>query len=183
MNKQIMIILSMFFMVLFISSCGAKYARQDRCVCDKGTVAVVPPVAEPAKEEVFQKAFEEKAQEQEDTFTIDFENLAKQTLFEFDSDKISADAYENLDFIVKYLKENPNITIKIAGHTDNVGTDEYNQDLSERRANSVAGYFINKGVEKERVSSVGYGKTQPKFDNATEEGRAQNRRTEFIFKK
>ena len=180
MNKQITILLCMLFIPLFISSCGTKYARHDRCVCEKEIAAVAQ---EPTKEEEFKKAFEEKAQEEEETFTIDFEKLAKQTLFDFDSSEISADAYENLDFIVKYLEENPNVKVKVAGHTDDIGTEEYNQGLSERRANAVAGYFVNKGVAKDRVSAAGYGKSQPKVDNATEEGRAQNRRTEFIFKK
>lgn len=174
MNKQIAVLLCMLFMPLFISSCGAKYARPDRCVC--GEID-----EEPAKEEAFKKAFKEKAQEE--VFTIDFEKISKQSLFDFDSADISRDAYDNLDFVVKYMEENPGVRVSVEGHTDDVGTVEYNQTLSEKRARAVADYFIQKGIAPERVSSAGYGKMKPKFDNSTEEGRAQNRRTELVFTK
>lgn len=182
MNKQttIVLFLCISVMALFISSCGAKYARPSRCVCEK-PAAEVPAEVMPEKEESFRKVFEKKAQEE--VFTIDFEKISKQSLFDFDSADISHDAYDNLDFVVKYMEENPGVRVSVEGHTDDVGTVEYNQTLSEKRARAVADYFIQKGIAPERVSSAGYGKMKPKFDNSTEEGRAQNRRTELVFTK
>ena len=79
------------------------------------------------------------------------------------------------------MKETPNVSVKIEGHTDNVGSKEYNQKLSERRAKSVANYLIDKGVEKERVTTEGFGFSKPIASNKTAEGRAKNRRTEIKF--
>jgi outer membrane protein OmpA-like peptidoglycan-associated protein len=88
-----------------------------------------------------------------------------------------------LDEFAKYLIEHPNISIEIAGHTDNVGNDDANLALSMERSYEVMKYLVSKGVEGKRLTSKGYGETKPMADNATEEGRAQNRRTEFIIKK
>ncbi len=70
--------------------------------------------------------------------------------------------------------------LRVEGHTDNIGTHEYNQDLSLRRADSVAAVLTASGLAKENVESQGYGADRPAADNATEEGRAQNRRVEII---
>lgn len=88
-----------------------------------------------------------------------------------------------LDEFAKYLIEHPSISIEIAGHTDNVGNDDANLALSMERSYEVMKYLVSKGVEGKRLTSKGYGETKPMADNATEEGRAQNRRTEFIIKK
>ena len=78
------------------------------------------------------------------------------------------------------LAKHPEIRIRIIGHTDNVGTERFNQKLSEGRANSVRDYLIEMGIEPERIEAEGKGETQPITTNETEEGRAQNRRVEFI---
>jgi outer membrane protein OmpA-like peptidoglycan-associated protein len=70
-------------------------------------------------------------------------------------------------------------SIKVVGHTDNVGTDAYNQTLSERRANSVADYLLSQGVAPNKVSSEGKGESEPVAENDTEEGRAKNRRVDL----
>jgi OOP family OmpA-OmpF porin len=67
----------------------------------------------------------------------------------------------------------------VAGYTDRIGSDAYNQQLSERRAKAVMDYFIGEGVAPDRLKAVGYGKSKPVASNATEEGRAQNRRVEL----
>ncbi|MEC5142290.1 OmpA family protein [Chitinophaga sp. 212800010-3] len=87
-----------------------------------------------------------------------------------------------LDKLVQLLKENPAIKIEISGYTDNVGTDKDNQILSENRAKAVVQYLTEKGISAARLTSKGYGKTQPVADNDTEEGRAQNRRTVMTIK-
>ena len=91
-------------------------------------------------------------------------------------------SFKGLDEIVKVLKDNPDMYLDIEGHTDNVGTDDYNQTLSDNRANSVKQYFISKGIEVRRLSSKGYGETTPIADNKTEAGRQKNRRVELRLK-
>ena len=77
------------------------------------------------------------------------------------------------------LNANPGVAVEIAGHTDSDGDAEYNQDLSDRRANAVRDYLISRGVSGSRLSAAGYGESQPVADNATVEGKAQNRRVEL----
>ena len=79
------------------------------------------------------------------------------------------------------MNENPEIRIRITGHTDNVGSDEANQKLSEGRANSVRDELIRRGIAPERIEAEGKGESQPITTNDTEEGRAQNRRVEFVI--
>ena len=99
--------------------------------------------------------------------------------FEFDSDAIKAESYATLDKAAETMKAHPEYNLDIAGHTDNIGTDTYNQGLSERRAASVVKYLTNKGIDASRLKSEGFGETKPIADNETVEGRAQNRRVEF----
>ncbi|MFH1097086.1 MAG: OmpA family protein, partial [Candidatus Desantisbacteria bacterium] len=101
--------------------------------------------------------------------------------FEFNSDKIKAALYPVLDELVVKLKENSSMQGIIEGHTDNIGSDEYNLDLSKRRAESVSSYLVQKGISKGRLSCVGYGKSKPVATNGTEEGRQGNRRVEILL--
>jgi outer membrane protein OmpA-like peptidoglycan-associated protein len=87
--------------------------------------------------------------------------------------------YPVLDQVVEVLKANKNVTVEIGGHTDAVGTETYNQGLSERRAHSVRNYLIQRGISASRLSARGYGEYQPVASNTTREGRSQNRRIEF----
>jgi outer membrane protein OmpA-like peptidoglycan-associated protein len=82
-----------------------------------------------------------------------------------------------LDFLVK----NGTVKIEISGHTDNYGTDAYNQKLSVDRARAVYRYLIDNGIESNRLSYKGYGKEKPVVPNDTEENRAKNRRTEILI--
>ncbi|MET0393119.1 MAG: OmpA family protein [Chitinophagaceae bacterium] len=86
-----------------------------------------------------------------------------------------------LDKVVQLLKDNPGVTVQISGHTDNVGKPADNQLLSESRAKTVVSYLINKRISPQRLSYKGYGESRPVADNTTEEGRAQNRRTELTI--
>ena len=138
-----------------------------------------PEPPKPAKE--IKQAIQEAVKEEKKEFTIDFEKLSKQSLFEFNSDKVSEDSYAALDIIADFLKETPNVSVKVEGHTDNIGAKEYNQRLSERRAESVANYLIDKGVDNSRVTIQGFGFSKPIASNKTEEGRSMNRRTEIKF--
>jgi outer membrane protein OmpA-like peptidoglycan-associated protein/tetratricopeptide (TPR) repeat protein len=85
-----------------------------------------------------------------------------------------------LDKLVELMNENPTMKIRINGYTDNIGAATDNLMLSENRAKAVVDYLVSKGVDSKRLSSKGFGETQPVADNSTEEGRSLNRRTEFI---
>lgn len=86
-----------------------------------------------------------------------------------------------LESFAEYLNENPNITIEIQGHTDNVGAAKANEALSANRAYTVKAFLEEKGVEGKRITAKGYGPNKPIAENTTEEGRAKNRRTEFLI--
>jgi len=100
------------------------------------------------------------------------------TNFEFDSAKLRSDAIKKLDEVVSFAAKYKDAQLESAGHTCNIGTDAYNQQLSERRAASVKAYLVKKGVAAERITSVGYGETKPMADNNTRAGRELNRRVE-----
>ena len=87
-------------------------------------------------------------------------------------------SYNLLDDLVAFMKEKPKVEIEVAGHTDSDGSDTYNLQLSKDRAAAVRSYLIAKGVSGNRVKSLGYGESKPIASNATDEGKARNRRTE-----
>ena len=99
--------------------------------------------------------------------------------FEFNSAELTAGAKEVLMKVVRTLKDYPEMTLMIKGHTDSMGSDEYNLGLSDRRANSVKQYLVNQGIDPLRLTSKGYGEAEPIAPNDTAEGRAKNRRIEF----
>lgn len=105
--------------------------------------------------------------------------------FAFDSSKIDSRDKDQLDTIATKLKAEPASTeLNITGHTDSVGSDAYNQKLSDRRAHAVADYLVNAGVPAASIKSVeGYGESKPVADNKTKEGRAENRRVEIQIKR
>ncbi len=99
--------------------------------------------------------------------------------FVFNKSTIRADSEPVLENVLGILNARPDLKLEIQGHTDNVGSDEYNQKLSESRAASVVAWLTNKGIAQGRLSARGYGMTQPIADNGSDEGRAQNRRVEL----
>ena len=100
--------------------------------------------------------------------------------FDFGKSDLNPSSYPELDRTVRLMKAVPNMKVEIAGYTDSIGTPDFNRDLSEKRANSVRNYMIKKGIASNRVTAHGYGEASPIADNATEEGRAENRRVEFV---
>jgi flagellar motor protein MotB len=98
--------------------------------------------------------------------------------FDTDSDVLKGQSKTELDRLVNLLIQNNGMRVEIGGHTDAVGTEEKNLDLSKRRAKSVVQYLVEQGIAVERLTSTGYGESQPVATNDTEEGRALNRRTE-----
>jgi len=99
--------------------------------------------------------------------------------FDFNKFDIKPEFKPILDEVASKLKKNPEVNIVVEGHTDAVGSEEYNQKLSERRAYSVYEYFAQKGVARSRMSTMGYGKLRPVADNKTAAGAALNRRVEL----
>ena len=103
--------------------------------------------------------------------------------FEFNKSTLLLESYPILQHAVEILKNNPDLKVEIQGYTDNIGSKEYNQKLSERRAKTVKDYLIKKGIESGRLTSVGFGEANPVGDNSTAVGRAENRRIEFKTQK
>ena len=100
-------------------------------------------------------------------------------LFDFDKSVIKPEAYSQLDEVVKILEKNPAMSVELQGHTDNVGTEEYNQALSMRRSHAVAKYLVDKGILRNRLATTGFGFKRPVALNGTEFGRSLNRRVEI----
>jgi OOP family OmpA-OmpF porin len=100
-------------------------------------------------------------------------------LFDFDKTAVKPDGTKILDRLIVFLKENADKRVDLEGHTDSVGTDQYNQSLSEKRAVSVKDYLTKRGVAASRIATKGFGESKPIADNKTAEGRAKNRRVEI----
>ena len=99
--------------------------------------------------------------------------------FDFDKAQVKQESHGDIKALADFMKQYPQTSTVVEGHTDSVGSDAYNQGLSERRANAVREVLVNQyGVESGRVQAVGYGESRPVADNATAEGRAINRRVE-----
>jgi OOP family OmpA-OmpF porin len=102
--------------------------------------------------------------------------------FDFEKADIKPEYHPTLDEVVSVMKMNPLMDILIEGHTDSVGSNEYNQSLSERRSQSVKKYFISKGIESQRMTAMGFGESRPIASNEAKEGRSKNRRVELTPK-
>ncbi|MBR1632415.1 MAG: OmpA family protein [Bacteroidales bacterium] len=100
-------------------------------------------------------------------------------LFKFGSFKLGETEKGYLDTVADWIKSEPEISVEIGGHTDSVGSDSYNQKLSEQRAKAVHDYIVSQGVDKSRLSYKGYGESEPIATNETEAGRQRNRRVEL----
>ncbi|MGR4068125.1 OmpA family protein [Billgrantia sp. C5P2] len=106
--------------------------------------------------------------------------LDSEVTFAFDSAEIRPGAHQTLDQVATTLRENQNLRVRIEGHTDSVGSDQYNQGLSQRRADSVRDFLVSRGIAEHRMTTRGFGESQPIATNDTDAGRAQNRRVEIL---
>lgn len=106
-------------------------------------------------------------------------SVLKNIFFDVDKYDLKEKSITELDKIVRFLQENPQVKVEISGHTDATGNASYNQQLSEKRARSVYTFLLSKGIDRNRLSSKGFGSSKPITSNDTEEGRQQNRRIEF----
>lgn len=105
--------------------------------------------------------------------------VLRNIFFETDSHRLRESSRAELAELLRFMQENPGIHIEISGHTDSTGSFDYNMVLSEKRAMSVRDYLTGRGISKDRISYMGFADTRPIDTNETEEGRANNRRTEF----
>lgn len=103
-------------------------------------------------------------------------------LFAVDSASLSGTARGTLESMASVLQEFPKTAVIVQGHTDSTGSEEHNQGLSDRRAGTVRGYFIGRGVDPSRLVAVGYGETAPRASNDSEAGRRQNRRVDVLLR-
>ena len=107
-------------------------------------------------------------------------SLSADTYFDFDKSTLKPGGKERIDAeVVAPMKEHANLRALVEGHTDSIGTEAYNQRLSERRANAVADYMESRGISAQRITTKGWGKSKPIESNKTKEGRAKNRRVEI----
>lgn len=121
-----------------------------------------------------------------DVIVKETEVALNEIFFEFDKSNITKEGAFELDKLVQVLKSNPSMEIMVKGHTDSRGSDQYNLNLSDRRARAAVQYVISKGIAKARITGKGYGESEPKVDckeNCTEEDHAKNRRNEFLIVK
>lgn len=105
--------------------------------------------------------------------------VLRNIFFDYDKATLREESTAELERLREILADNPTIKVEISGHTDNVGSDAYNLELSDKRAQSVVNYLEEKGIDKSRMIAKGYGESQPLATNDTPEGRQENRRTEF----
>lgn len=129
-----------------------------------------------AQADAFKTTFESTLLSEEDkTIVLD------KVEFAFAKSELTPLSRYQINHLADELKRNPNVKIELAGHTDNVGSDDTNLTFSESRAKVVYNMLLQKGIDSERLSAVGYGETQPIGDNDTDAGRQKNRRTEAII--
>ena len=103
--------------------------------------------------------------------------------FDYDKSELQPSSFAELDRAARLIKESPTMTVEIIGYTDSKGSDDYNKQLSERRANAVRSYLLSKNIQERRVIAKGLGKENPVASNETDAGRAENRRVEFVIVK
>ena len=108
--------------------------------------------------------------------------MPQDILFAFNSDTVRPDLRRDLGILADSLANYPDTFVKVVGHTDNIGSDSYNNALSLRRANAVRSILVSDGVRSSRVTAVGKGRFEPVASNASPSGRAQNRRVEIIIR-
>ena len=116
-----------------------------------------------------------------DKIPADTSFVLKNVLFQTNKVALLPSSYSDLDKVIGYLNKNSKLKIKISGHSDNVGEEKLNQKISSERAKTVADYLIKKHINRQRITTMGYGSTNPLVPNDTPEHKQQNRRVEFVF--
>ena len=143
-----------------------------------GAGAVIGHQMDKQAEEIKKEVPSAKVERVGEGIVVEFSN---NILFGFDSYALSSNANGTLTDLITILNKYPDTNIEVQGHTDSLGSDSYNQTLSEQRARAVADYLTAHNIASSRITTKGFGETAPKYSNGTDEGRAQNRRVEFLI--
>jgi outer membrane protein OmpA-like peptidoglycan-associated protein len=125
--------------------------------------------------------FPEVSKFKKESIEVNIDYVLKDIQFEFDSYVLLRSSFVELDKVVEYLKQRPEINVRLSGHTDFVGSDDYNLTLSRNRARSIADHFVLRGIQSQRIISYGFGKSRPIVLEKTDEARKMNRRVEIRF--
>lgn len=142
------------------------------------TGAVIGNQMDKQAKEIEQKVPDAKVERVGEGIIVEFSD---KVLFEYDKSELSSTSKRSLDKLVTVLNSYPDTDIEVQGHTDSDGTNSYNEDLSERRSSSVASYLKTKGIDSSRLNTKGFGEEAPGYDNSTDEGKAMNRRVDFLI--
>ncbi|RYY57665.1 MAG: OmpA family protein [Chitinophagaceae bacterium] len=142
------------------------------------TGAVIGKKMDKQAEEIKNEVPGAKVERVDEGIVVEFSSAV---LFGFDQSNLQTAATGTLNDLITVLNKYPDTNLEIQGHTDNTGSDAYNQTLSEKRASAVAGYLTSHGIKSSRIKTVGMSKNYPKYTNETPEGRSQNRRVEFLI--
>lgn len=142
------------------------------------TGAVIGRKMDKQAEEIKNEVPGAKVERVEEGIVVEFNN---KILFGFDKADLGENAKGSLDELVTILNKYPDTNIEVQGHTDDTGTDTYNQGLSERRAAAVAAYLRSHNINSSRITTKGFGESAPKYDNATADGQSMNRRVDFLI--
>ncbi len=142
------------------------------------TGAIIGKKMDKQAEEIKDQVAGAKVERVGEGIVVEFNNAV---LFGFDQSTLGTKAQGTLNDLITVLNKYPDTNLEIQGHTDSKGTEQYNQALSERRAGAVYNYLASHHVLSSRLKAVGFGEQYPKYTNATEDGRAQNRRVEFLI--
>lgn len=128
-----------------------------------------------------QNIFPEVSKFKRETVKLNTDYILNDIQFEFDSYVLLRSSFVELDKVVEYLKQQPELNVRLSGHTDFVGSDDYNLTLSRNRARSIADHFVLRGIQSQRIISYGFGKARPIVLGKTDEARKINRRVEIRF--
>lgn len=158
----------------------AEAARaQAEAATERAVAATDRAVAAAARAQALEQELTElKAKDSERGLVM---TLQEGVLFEYNRAELKPGAMRNLQPLLTFLKEHPDRTLLIEGHTDSTGSDAYNLDLSQRRAEAVRNFLVLNGISSDRVLARGYGESYPVTTNTTEAGRQQNRRVEIVI--
>lgn len=107
--------------------------------------------------------------------------VLKNIQFEFNSFSLMPESFYDLQLVVEFLKKHPDLSVELAGHTDSAGDEDYNRELSSNRAKTAANYLVSQGIEKARITTIGYGEERPIMTGDTEQAHEANRRVEIKF--
>ncbi|MBC8984186.1 OmpA family protein [Pedobacter sp. N36a] len=165
-----------------IVAIGLLTLSMQACKTKKIVAKPTPPVEKPAPAPVEKPApapvEEKEAAAPEEKASFSFSNVQ----FEFNSDVLKTASFEILDQVVSQMKKSPDVVLTIHGNSSTEGSAAHNMSLSVDRANAVKSYLVNAGISGSKLKIKGHGATNPVTTNATEEGRALNRRVEFKTK-